>query len=88
MSFGLRNDVIPSPTVGTSQIRAIAISPMWIGERVRKRTKRSLRVCALMRNGLFDGRHQATTFSLRNRRTLRTMTGAMMTNMITATAAP
>src|SRR6185312_7828098 len=40
------------------------------------------------RDSLFDGRHQATTFSLRNRRTLRIMTGAMMTNMITATAAP
>jgi len=35
-------------------------------------------------NGIDDLR----TFSLRNRRTLRIMTGAIMTNMITATAAP
>src|SRR5207253_5912779 len=40
------------------------------------------------RNRLFDGGHQATTRSLRNRRTFNTMTGAISTSMITATAAP
>jgi len=33
---------------GTSQITAIAISPKWIGVRVIKRMRRSLRVCALI----------------------------------------
>src|SRR6266403_878324 len=40
------------------------------------------------RDRRFDSGHQATTFSVRKRRTFRTITGAISTSMITATAAP
>jgi hypothetical protein len=37
-------DVIARPTVGTSQITAIASSPRWTGVRPMNRTSRSLTV--------------------------------------------
>src|SRR6202035_1569957 len=40
------------------------------------------------RDRRFERGHQATTFSVRKRRTFRIITGAISTSMITATAAP
>ena len=90
MSDRGRNDVISSPTVGTSQSTATTISAMWTGERVMNATIRSLRASRLRANELggLDGRHQATTFSLRKRRMLKTITGMIRTSITTATAAP
>ena len=88
MSFGLRNDVIAEPD-GRHEPDQGDRDQADVNRRASEETDEALapRLRA-DRDGLFDGGHQATTFSLRNRRTLRIMTGAMMTNMITATAAP
>ena len=82
-----RNDVTASPTVGTSQMIAIAISPRWTGVRVMNPTIRALGVARGRATVASAVAIYPVTRSLRKRRMLNTMIGMIRSSITTAIAA-